>query len=113
MNNLLVNRQYNVLGNWYAPQHFLDENFKSVVKSDYWHDSSSSGDWDGYFVQKIGNISYLIRFSQENNYPRWGFTLYTGNVLAFVKGDMTDEFIYALLEEDDLELMYMADSITE
>lgn len=73
---LLCSREWNVPGNWYEPQKKL-ESFKSVCRVEYENQSSSAGDWDGYFVQKLGRKWYLILFSQENNYPNEGFTLRT------------------------------------
>jgi hypothetical protein len=54
MNNLLINRKYNVPGNWYAPKEFLNNKFKSVVKSNLYDTSSSAGDWaDGLFKKLV------------------------------------------------------------
>jgi hypothetical protein len=79
MNNILENRSYNVSGNWYAPRDYL-QSFKSVEKVELYDTTSSAGDWWGYFIQKIGNTSYLILFSQENKHGK--FIVYTGAKLA-------------------------------
>jgi len=106
MNNLLINRKYNVPGNWYAPKEFLNNKFKSVVKSNLYDTSSSAGDWGGWFIQKIGKVFYLIMFYQENNYSHSGFTLFTGNhpVTSWNDndGEKTNDEIYSILlmEED-------------
>lgn len=63
--NLLLNREYVVNGNWYTPKNFLYENFKSVTRVELINTMSSAGDWSGIFVQKIGNVYYLIPFTQE------------------------------------------------
>lgn len=52
-------------GTWYAPEEWLSEH-SSVVMSGYWNESSSAGDWSGYFVQKFGSKYGLFLFSQEN-----------------------------------------------
>ena len=82
MNNrfLLCGREWNVAGNWFAPLKKL-ESFKSVLLVEYYNQSSSAGDWDGFFVQKLGGKYFLIMFAQENNYPNEGFTLRTGSIL--------------------------------
>lgn len=78
MNNLLIDREYQVEGSWYAPVNYLKDNFKSVVKAKLVNTCNSYGNWDGYFVQKIGKKFYLIAFSQENEMVRGGlFTLFT------------------------------------
>lgn len=81
MNNLLTNRRYDVSGNWYTPLHILKD-FRSVIKAKLWDTTSSAGDWNGYFIQRIGTMFYLIPFSQVNNWPKSGFTLYTGLVIV-------------------------------
>jgi len=97
MNNLLLSREYKINGNWYAPEKYL-KNFKSVVKADLTNTCSSAGDWDGYFIQKIGNISYFILFGQSNNWPRAGFTLSTDDhVTASCVGDFNKEDIENIL----------------
>jgi len=114
MNNkqLLINRtvtsdeMHSRLGesrvNWYTPGKYF-RSFKSVVKADYWDMTSSAGDWSGWFVQKIGNKFYLIRFSQEGTvWGSGGYTAYTGNVLAEWDGEMLpDETIWQILKEND------------
>ena len=81
MNNLLTNREWKIEGTWYAPEEHL-KRYKSVIKTGYITMSSSAGDWSGMFVQKLNGWYYFIPFSQENNYPRSGFTLYTDEVFA-------------------------------
>lgn len=79
MNNLLLDRKFQIDGHWYEPLHYL-QSYQSVVKSEYWETVSSAGDWSGYIIQKIGNVYYLIVFSQENNgFYKRGFTLYTNS----------------------------------
>lgn len=64
---LLTNREWEVEGTWYAPKRFFtDKYFGSVVRAELWNTTSSSGDWDGYIVQKHGRRWYLIIFWQEN-----------------------------------------------
>jgi len=50
----------------------------NVTHVEYLEQSSSAGDWSGFFIQKYNRRSYVILFSQENNWPNRGFTLYTG-----------------------------------
>jgi hypothetical protein len=89
MKALLINREWNVPGTWYEPCRKLEQ-FKSVINADYVFTSSSAGDWEGIFFQKLNGRIYAIPFNQENNYPRSGFTLYTGNVVAKIKGESCD-----------------------
>ena len=63
---LLLDREWEVEGTWYAPQRFLTEKYSTVVRAELWNTTSSAGDWDGYFVQRNGNRYYLIIFWQEN-----------------------------------------------
>jgi len=76
---LLTHKRYEVLGDWYQPKSQLLSK-RSVVFADYHETSSSSGDWSGYFLQKIGQVYHLILFAQENLYPEQGFELVTGGV---------------------------------
>jgi hypothetical protein len=89
-NNLLTNRKYLIDQDrrvtWYSALYFL-ENYKSVACAEWTNTMSSAGDWDGYIVQHIGNYNFLIPIFQENNYPRLGFTLYTGDLIASWKGE--------------------------
>ena len=54
--NLLLNREYVVEGNWYAPKNFLYENFKSVTRVELINTMSSAGDWSGMLIQKRGYV---------------------------------------------------------
>lgn len=62
--------------NWYGPSKALAE-YPSVTDVELYNTSSSAGDWDGWFQQKIGGRYYLIMFYQYNNYPNWGFSYNT------------------------------------
>jgi hypothetical protein len=73
---LLLGREYQLKGSWYAPLRKL-ESYKSVIKAKLVDTMSSAGDWRGIFLQKAGNYVYAIAFSQENNFPWPGFTLFT------------------------------------
>lgn len=77
MNNLLLKRSYHVDGTWYAPQKFFEANFKSVVRAEYLDTTSSSGDWTGYILQKIGKVFHIILFWQTNSHPHSGFDVMT------------------------------------
>jgi hypothetical protein len=87
LKSVLENKEYQIEGGWNAPRDKIAA-FPSVVKALLWNTTSSAGDWTGYFVQKINHNFYLIPFSQENNWPRGGFTLYTGNIIASWRGGM-------------------------
>lgn len=63
-----------VCGNWNSPREWLS-NHKSVLMADYYDQTSSAGDWSGYFVQKIGGKYGLFLFSQENRWPLGGYNL--------------------------------------
>lgn len=98
---LLTGRTYQVDGTWYAPEKKLKE-FPSVVMTELYHTSSSAGDWDGYFVQKLNNRYYLIIFSQQNNgFGAAGFTLWTaGTPMAEFSEMPTKELIYNIIENN-------------
>lgn len=102
MNNLLTSRTFNTAGlkglpdNWYTPEKYL-QSFKSVKKTELYDTCSSAGDWSGYFIQKIGKVNYVILFSQENNYPRGGFTITTSNVVASGQCDFSEADINQIL----------------
>ena len=84
MKTLLINREFNVPGNWYAPQNKLNE-YNSVLDVELTQTCSSAGDWDGVIFQLLNGIVYVIPFSQENNWPRGdGFTVYTSDVFASI-----------------------------
>ena len=92
---LLTNRVINTADfpdlprSWYAPCEYL-QRFASVKECELTNTCSSAGNWEGYIVQKLGGLSYVIPFSQDNNYPSAGFTLYTAEHPAiFFRGEMT------------------------
>lgn len=81
---LLINRKFNLNEgrvNWFSALHKLRE-YPSVQIVDFYDTTSSAGDWGGYIVQKIKKTSYLILFSQENNYPSYGYTIYTDDHIS-------------------------------
>ena len=64
--------------NWYAPTKELEEKYLSVVAVSLKNMTSSAGDWSGFIIQKVGKNTFIaIGFSQYNNHPHDGFTLYT------------------------------------
>lgn len=73
---LLLNMEYEVSGNWNAPTRFL-KTLPEVVDVEIINNSSSAGDWDGMLFQEKDGKIYSIPFSQENNYPSAGFSIYT------------------------------------
>lgn len=83
---LLTHKRYVIAGDWYHPKAQLLSK-SSVVLAEYHETSSSSGDWSGYFLQKIGQAYYLISFTQENLYPEDGFELVTGEVIQKFKSE--------------------------
>lgn len=88
MNNILENRKFDTI----APKLRL-YNFQSVMEVKYTDWTSSAGDWSGYIVQQIGNVSYMIPFSQTNNHPRSGFTVHTGKRTFTWTGEIDREVI--------------------
>ena len=102
MNNLLINKELKFAGDCSVKIQF-EKRYKSVTKFVYTDTTSSAGDWSGYFVQKIGKNFYMIGFSQSNNFPNSGFTLYTmENYFAkFQSIDYLDE-----LEKEFCEFYY-------
>lgn len=101
---LLTNRTINTADldtlprSWYAPSEYL-RGFKSVLKVELWDTSSSGGDWSGYFIQRLNGRSYLIPFSQDDNYPRAGYTLYTGDIITSWMGNITEEEVNNMMVE--------------
>ncbi len=74
--------------------------FKSVKKFDWWNTTSSAGDWEGYIVQKLSGEYFLIPVFRENNYPRAGFTLSTGEIIAVFYPSMpSEEEIFEILSD--------------
>lgn len=63
--NKFYNRQFCVEGSWYEPAKVLTREYKSIVDAWYYDTTSSSGDWSGWFIQKIGKTFILVPFSQE------------------------------------------------
>lgn len=94
---LLTNRDFTVEGDWYAPLNKLT-NYKSVIEVDHINQTSSAGDWDGYFIQKIWNKYFLIFFNQANGWPFNCFKLYTGDVIATSNEMFSKEEIYEIYE---------------
>jgi hypothetical protein len=85
-NDLITDREFFVEGTWYAPLERLRQ-FKSVVYATHLNTTSSAGDWDGFFIQRIGRHFHVIPFYQENACPLHGFKFYTGEVL-FIEKDL-------------------------
>lgn len=104
---LLVNREWNtnnfenLRDSWYTPRELL-KSFKSVKMAEYTDTCSSAGDWGGYIVQKLNNISHVIPFRQENNYPRGGYTVYTTKTIFSFIGEVNRDEI----EKVFCEIMY-------
>lgn len=92
----MTNSGIQIDGNWYAPLHYIKE-LKGVVKAELLDTTSSAGDWSGYFVKKIkdeGKTMFEIwTFSQENNWPQGGFTLYM-EALDVYSDEPTEEEVY-------------------
>lgn len=86
---LLTKRTYATsTNNWYAPTCEFHEKHPSVKRFEFIDQTSSAGDWTGFFIQKTGKYSArAIGFEQVNNYPKDGFTLYTAEY-SFFKGDL-------------------------
>lgn len=77
--------------NWFAPTRELEERYPSVVATELMDMTSSAGDWSGFLIQKTGKNSFVaIGFSQENDYPRAGFTLRTCEH-PFYRGKFTEQ----------------------
>ena len=92
MKALLVNREWNIDGHWYAPSEHL-ESYKSVKRVELVDTTSSAGDWNGFFIQELNGRCYCIPFWQENNYPSSGFTLYTENWFVVFESENYPDFI--------------------
>ena len=79
--NILLGREWFAKGTWYAPQRYLEKTYPSVIKAEYYDTMNSSGDWEGFFIQKIGVTYYLILFRQENNGD--GFRFFSSDGWSF------------------------------
>ena len=98
MNNILSNREYKIVGDWYAPSKKLKE-YASVIKVELIDTTSSAGDWTGLFIQKIKDTFYVIPFFQENAYPYSGYRLYTGKVFSSFNCDVTESIWDEIIKE--------------
>jgi len=89
---LLTNKTIKVEGCWHAPVSVL-RGHKSIVMAELFNTSSSSGDWDGMFIQvvkyKLKTKRYVIPFWQENKFPSNHFELHTGEVFVITDHDIT------------------------
>jgi hypothetical protein len=74
----LADKEFHVEGNWYAPKKEIEQ-YSSVVKVLMYNTTSSAGDWQGIFIQKMGKKRYdVLLFSQENCFPNGsGFNVHT------------------------------------
>lgn len=66
---------------WFSPKQYLEEKFSSVVRVELVDTTSSSGDWSGFFLQRLGRSVVAISFSQENCMGG-RFVLNTGKMFA-------------------------------
>jgi hypothetical protein len=92
---LLTDKTYVTRPNtWYAAIKEFKNQYPSGIYYEFMNTTSSAGDWDGFLVQKLGkNKAVAIRFSQQNNYPDDGFTLYTAEH-PFYSGDCKKREFY-------------------
>ena len=76
---LLTNKTYvTATNNWYAPTCEFHEKHPSIKRFEFIDQTSSAGDWNGFFIQRTGKYTaQAIGFEQVNNHPHDGFTLYT------------------------------------
>ena len=89
----LADKEFHVEGNWYAPKKEIEQ-YSSVVKVLMYDTTSSAGDWQGIFIQKMGKKRYdVLLFSQENNWPSSGFNVQT-KLLFSSKIELTTEQIF-------------------
>lgn len=95
---MYTHKTKNIRGNWYAPLAFL-KGLKRTVDAELWEMSSSAGDWSGWFVTKANKKYWLIGFDQENNSPKEGFTLRTGDTIASWNHVITHEEIQSIYQE--------------
>ncbi len=63
---------------WYEGAKQIESNYKSVVKCEFNNQMSSAGDWNGYLLQKAGDVFYAIPVFQTNLYPTRGYRTTTG-----------------------------------
>lgn len=102
--SLLINREYEVEGSWYAPlRHFRD--MDSVVRCNHYDTTSSAGNWSGYVLQKIGKFYYVILFWQINIAWTPYFEVHTDDKpLARLDYEPKEDEIFSMIE--DLTMCY-------
>jgi len=92
-----------VPGNWYEPLKKL-RSYASVIHAEHLNTTSSAGDWDGFFVQRIGSMKYyVIRFFQENNFPKDGFIVTTSEVEMTFDGEINRDIVDQIIEQLNFE----------
>ena len=72
---LLKDKHITNNGTWYDCLNEIEQK-PSVVFADFFDTTSSSGDWGGVIIQRLGKTLYCHAFEQTNNYPNGGFTIY-------------------------------------
>ena len=95
------NMKMDIQGNWYGARDYL-RGLRNVVAAEITQMSSSAGDWDGYFIVKHGGKYHVFEWSQENNYPYSGFTLYTSQVRLMSQSKWTEEEVINALLPDSI-----------
>jgi len=86
-------------GNWFAPRNYL-KNLKSTIEVDFICQSSSSGDWTGYVIKKVGRTFKLFLFYQENLGGGRGMKLFLENKpLATKKNNFEEQDLNMILSD--------------
>lgn len=90
-------------GTWY---NCLDEIRKkpSVVYAEFIDTCSSSGEWSGVIIQRLGKTLYCHSFYQENNYPMGGFTIHIGEtyLISDIEGCNYDAIAQRVWKVDNM-----------
>lgn len=98
---LLKEKHKTTQGSWYDCLNKIRQ-YPSVVYAEFIDTCSSSGDWSGVIIQRLGNTLYCHAFYQENNYPNGGFTITIGETytISYYEGCNYDHIAQKVWDVD-------------
>ena len=104
---LLTNKIFKTdKGDWYDAMNAFSAKYKSFLHYRFTDTTSSAGDWSGFIVQQTGKDTVCaIGFTQENNYPAGGFTVYTCDG-PFYHGTLDEPGLFDNIESCWLQCAY-------
>jgi hypothetical protein len=102
MENKTLAQQTLVLeSNYYLHTKALLEEIPSVVSAIWTDLTSSSGNWSGLIVEKVGEKYQVYDFSQEVDFGTGNATIYIGDPVLILNTLLPDDTIVELLEARD------------